>query len=139
MTCRLCGDSEYDKGHKYPIIHYATRHNVHVDCGLKRWGADFFDRLHTNQLRQFPALAAADFGLLETLIAEIDKRGDKWWSEKRYPPRVLPTMRKAESDTLQGPEVTPEPETPETPFDDEAADIQYRESMKDAGRGYLLR
>jgi hypothetical protein len=43
----------------------------------------------------------------------------------------------AARDTTLPPEITPEHDTP---FDDnEAADIQYRESMKDAGRGHLLR
>ncbi len=42
----------------------------------------------------------------------------------------------AANDTQLPAEITPEPETP---FDSERADIQYRESMKDAGRGHLLR
>ncbi len=42
----------------------------------------------------------------------------------------------AANDTQLPAEVTQEPETP---FDNERADIQYRESMKDAGRGHLLR
>ncbi len=47
-------------------------------------------------------------------------------------------MRREEAanDTQLPAEVTQEPETP---FDNERADIQYRESMKDAGRGHLLR
>ena len=69
-TCRLCHKANFED-HKYPMIHYSTRHNVHADCALKRWGAEFFERLTPWQLRQFPALAAIEAGLLDTLREAI--------------------------------------------------------------------
>ena len=45
-TCRVCGKSEIDGD----MIKYGVRHYAHPACGLKRWGAGFFDRLKDWQL-----------------------------------------------------------------------------------------
>lgn len=72
-TCRLCKKAGYEP-HKYPMIKYSTRHYVHADCALGRWGDSFFGRLTPWQLSQFPALAAFDAGLLENLRSHIESQ-----------------------------------------------------------------
>lgn len=72
-TCRLCKKADYEP-HKYPMIRYAVRHNAHADCALRRWGKEFFARLTPWQLKQFPALAAHECGLLPTLVDAIEER-----------------------------------------------------------------
>lgn len=65
-TCRLCSES------KGSLIKYSVRHYVHPACGLKRWGAAFFDKLHLWQLEAFPALIAHQHNLYPALEAKID-------------------------------------------------------------------
>lgn len=78
QTCRLCGDSNFEqRNHKYPLIRYSTRASAHADCGLSRWGAQFFARLTTFQLQQFPIFAAIDAGLETELRAAIANREGK--------------------------------------------------------------
>jgi hypothetical protein len=69
-TCRLCGDWHEDTA-KGALIRYGVRHNAHADCALKKWGAQFFDRLHAWQIENFPALIAARHGLFDELGAQI--------------------------------------------------------------------
>lgn len=66
-TCRLCRRTSYDR-HRYPLIKYGPRHYAHADCGLRKWGKDFFVKLPRHELEAFPALAAADAGLLDHLF-----------------------------------------------------------------------
>lgn len=71
-ACRLCTPapilSKYGEPFKYSARHYA-----HVECGLERWGADFFDRLTVQQLRDFPYFAARQFGLVEEITKRLRK------------------------------------------------------------------
>ena len=62
-TCRFCRVSTNEDG----LIKYGVRHYAHPKCGLQREGGKFFDRLTLWQLTRFPALVAADFGLLDEL------------------------------------------------------------------------
>ena len=74
-TCRVCGNSEYDKTHS-KMIKYSTRHYAHWDCALDKWGATFFDRLNQWQLGQAPVMLLKRKGLR----ADFDSRYQ--WSEK---------------------------------------------------------
>lgn len=75
-TCRVCGLTNLDHtGSRYPLIKYGVRHYAHADCALRKWGKDFFLRLSRWQASQFPALAAAEFGLLDALRERIKKEG----------------------------------------------------------------
>lgn len=69
-TCRVCGN--YGSPSGSPMIKYSTRHYAHADCALRKWGAAFFDRLTPWQLRQFPALAAAEAGLFDELERRVN-------------------------------------------------------------------
>jgi len=69
-TCRICGKAEYD--HDYNLVRYSIRHSVHTDCGLKKWGADFFDKLTPWQCEnQLPFLLVKKMGLEEAFHARI--------------------------------------------------------------------
>ena len=68
--CRLCGESEYTEYHKQTLIKYGVRHYVHAECALKKWGAEFFDRLTPHQAERFPYMAAKKFGV----VKELEKR-----------------------------------------------------------------
>ncbi len=72
-TCRICGES-HDTRFGAPIK-YSVRHYAHVECGLKRWGEGFFDRLHGWQLEQLPVFAVKEAGLFEALEKYIEKHG----------------------------------------------------------------
>lgn len=79
-TCRLCGDHR-ENGPKGPMIKYGVRHYTHAECALAKWGSAFFDRLHDWQVRNFPAVIAAQFGLFEELKRRIDAMPpEKAWS-----------------------------------------------------------
>ena len=75
-TCRLC------HGYRGSLIKYGVRHYAHADCGLQRWGAAFFDRLHDWQLKQFPYFAAKKAGLAEELVRRVGTQSD---SSDYYP------------------------------------------------------
>lgn len=63
-TCRLCGEMVgCDQ-----LIKYSIRHYVHPACGLKKWGAEFFDKLHDWQLRNFPYPVAHRAGFSDELM-----------------------------------------------------------------------
>lgn len=72
------------------MIHYAVRHYAHAECGLKKWGAGFFDKLRGWQLRNFPALIADRLDLFE----ELEKR------VKQLPP--LPDYDAIEKSAMSG-------------------------------------
>lgn len=67
-ACRVCKMSDSASR----LTKYAVRHYAHPKCALERWGAKFFDRLTPWQLSQFPALPAADAGLLDELKRRVD-------------------------------------------------------------------
>lgn len=75
QTCRICHDSNYElQNHKYGMVRYSVRSSVHYECGLKRWGRDFFAKLRVDQLEKIPFMAAQDAGLLDDLRHEIECR-----------------------------------------------------------------
>lgn len=66
-TCRLCkgtDEHDYENGR---LIKYAVRHHAHAGCGLRRWGAGFFDRLRPWQITTFPYLLAYRLGFGQEL------------------------------------------------------------------------
>ena len=71
-TCRLCHEFDGHNGSKGTMFKYAARHYVHAECGLKRWGAKFFDKLHPWQIRSFPALIASRLGFFDELGRRCD-------------------------------------------------------------------
>ncbi len=74
-TCRLCHEQEIvGNDHKNPIIHYATRSNVHVRCALQRWGKDFFGKLSTDRLKKLPFMILQEFGFLDAAREELARR-----------------------------------------------------------------
>lgn len=66
-TCRVCKEFTSDS-----LIKYGVRHYAHAECGLKKWGASFFDRLHHWQLQNFPAIPAIRAGLEDELVRRIN-------------------------------------------------------------------
>lgn len=68
-TCRFCGESDYryHRGGGFNLWKYGVRHYAHASCGLRVKGAAFLGLFHAWQLKQFPALVAAEFGLFEEL------------------------------------------------------------------------
>lgn len=70
-SCRLCRRPDGNK------FRYGSRHYAHAECGLKRWGAGFFGKLHLWQLNEFPVFAAKAAGLwpeLQRAIAQHPER-----------------------------------------------------------------
>ena len=68
-TRRLCHEAVLAEG----LVKYGVfRHYAHPKCALAAEGVKFFDRLTRWQLRQFPALVAADFGLLDELRKRVN-------------------------------------------------------------------
>lgn len=66
-TCRVCGCTDLGDmsvQRKGRLIKYGVRHYAHAECGLKKWGSSFFDRLTDWQVTQFPYIPAdrAGFG-----------------------------------------------------------------------------
>ena len=71
-ACRLCTPAPIRS--KYgDAIRYGVRHYAHAECALRKWGAEFFDRLSPWQLGEFPYFAAKDFGLTDELTKRIRK------------------------------------------------------------------
>lgn len=69
-TCRCCGErTDADA-----LVKYSTRHYAHARCALKKWDVSFFDRLTPWQASQFPAMIAAEFGLLDACAARAGAR-----------------------------------------------------------------
>lgn len=66
-TCRLC--TAFDNRR---LFKYSTRHYCHAECGLKKWGAEFFNMIPAHMLPQLPALAVSNAGLYEQLTAKIE-------------------------------------------------------------------
>lgn len=66
MHCRLCRNT--DDG---TLIKYSVRHYAHAECGMRKWGLAFFDRLHQWQLEAFPYLIAHKYGHAEELERRI--------------------------------------------------------------------
>jgi hypothetical protein len=49
-TCRLC----HDMGSKN-MVRYSTRHWVHIECGLEKWGTEaFMAKLQDHQIARIP-------------------------------------------------------------------------------------
>lgn len=63
-TCRVCGICSTN------LVKYSTRHHVHADCAMQKWGSAFFDRLTPWQATHFPYRAAQRAGHLDVLIAK---------------------------------------------------------------------
>jgi len=66
-TCRVCGVD----GTR--LFKYSTRHYVHADCAMTKWGADFFARLTPHQASRFPVLVAARAGHMAALEARASE------------------------------------------------------------------
>ena len=49
-TCRFCKD--YNAADS--MIKYGVRHWAHPNCGLEHFGAEFFNKLHSWQIRTMP-------------------------------------------------------------------------------------
>jgi hypothetical protein len=62
-ACRVCGESH----NNVRMIKYSTRHYAHADCALKKYGAEFFNRLNHHQLGNFPIMIARKAGLRQEL------------------------------------------------------------------------
>ena len=58
-TCRLC------KGIGEPLFKYGVRHYIHADCGFRKWGEGFLDKLYSWQIGQLPYRVLQEFGMLE--------------------------------------------------------------------------
>ena len=75
-TCRVCGNSQFDKSHHrafHKMIKYSTRHYAHADCAMEKWGASFFDRLTPWQCdNQFPYFCAKKYGFKNELEARAE-------------------------------------------------------------------
>lgn len=69
--CRLCTNAPIVSKYGDPIK-YGVRHYAHAECGLRRWGAAFFDRLQPWQLANFPLMAAFEFGVVEEFTRRLD-------------------------------------------------------------------
>jgi len=66
-TCRIC--HEYGRD----VVKYAARHYAHPECAMKKWGADFFDRITPTQAAtQIPVMIARDLGLFEILMKKAE-------------------------------------------------------------------
>lgn len=76
-TCRLCEKWEG------PKVRYGIRHYAHADCGLKKWGSLFFDKLSLHELNNFPALTASKHGQLKNLAARIESLNAQQRSRER--------------------------------------------------------
>ena len=70
-TCRVCGGYLEPAGN--PLIKYSLRHYAHAECGLKKWGDAFFDRMHPWQARNFPYLTALRLGHERALVARAEQ------------------------------------------------------------------
>ncbi len=70
-TCRFC--HKWDLRDSSKLVKYGLRHYAHARCGLERFGVVFFDRLSLFELTEFPALVAADYGLLDELRKRIKR------------------------------------------------------------------
>ena len=71
-TCRICGNSEHDQDHSV-MIKYSTRHYAHADCALRKWGAEFFEKLTPWQcMNQFPVNVAKKYGAYDALMERIE-------------------------------------------------------------------
>lgn len=64
-ACRLCDV------YTGQLIKYGVRHYAHPECGLKKWGAAFFDRLTPWQLSRFPVIPAKEAGLYDELARRV--------------------------------------------------------------------
>lgn len=62
MICRLCS------GFHAPLLRYGIRHYAHPECGIRKWGAKFFEKLTTHSLTEFPPVIARKYGL------EVERR-----------------------------------------------------------------
>lgn len=58
-TCRLCKLSNYETPE--PLAKYSVRHYAHFSCGLKRWGADFLNKLPLHEIGQIPYRLVDEF------------------------------------------------------------------------------
>lgn len=67
MNCRFCKTDEE------PLFKYAVRHYVCVACGMKQWGADFFDKIPQHELGQMPYFVVKEAGLLPELERRLPK------------------------------------------------------------------
>jgi len=64
-TCRLCGDWTEQSGN--PLVKYGIRHYCHIECGLKKWGSEFFDKLSYWQCMNLPYLTISKMGFRKEL------------------------------------------------------------------------
>jgi hypothetical protein len=68
-TCRLCGKSELGR-YSTNLVKYGVRHYVHAECGLKKWGAAFLDKIPQYEIGHLPYRAVKAAGLM----AEVERR-----------------------------------------------------------------
>lgn len=69
-TCRVCKEGADN------LVKYGTRHYVHADCAMKKWGGEFFQRLTPWQASQFPYLSAVAVGAENALKQRARAKGE---------------------------------------------------------------
>lgn len=62
QTCRLCKKSNFETPYE-AIVKYGVRHYAHFACGLKRWGAEFLDRIPQHQIGLIPFRLVDEYNL----------------------------------------------------------------------------
>ena len=72
-ACRLCTPAPIRSKYGAPFK-YGPRHYAHAECGLRKWGAEFFDKLSAAQLGDFPYFAAVEFGVTAELTERSARR-----------------------------------------------------------------
>lgn len=65
-TCRVCHETDE------PLFKYSVRHYAHIDCGLKKWGAEFFDMLPAFQLKNLPYMPIVNAELTKEYHAKLE-------------------------------------------------------------------
>ena len=70
-TCRVCNSYTPSQ-----MVHYSVRHYAHLECALRKWGAEFFTRLGTWQLSRLAYKPIKDAGLLDAYERELKERPD---------------------------------------------------------------
>ena len=77
-TCRLCKDSNISR----PLLRYGIRHYCHAECGFKRWGNEFLNKIPVHEIGNIPyrviledperrALASKLCPLMTTLLVGV--------------------------------------------------------------------
>lgn len=74
--CRLCSKDSYD----VPLFKYGVRHYVCAECGFKRWGDKFLDRLALANVNALPLRVCEahgwDIKRLSKYVADRERKGE---------------------------------------------------------------